>query len=249
MEYDWQFSQKIKCDDEEKRECMQLIADLINLSIMARRNGLLSLIQVAEESSSFLLNKGLQLVVDGVSPQLVRNVLESYILSGDFEGKALLERCIILEGVAAIQQGLHPKVTKEFLLSFLGEDNYDFYHNEFEAGSRDSLDSYLKKIEDIPPTSKMGAKLDRAIMKLDDDAIEKFLMAINTGDLAKSMKCMGGQAQLRIYNNLSKKAADALRDTVENLASLNESDLTDAQELALDIITELQVRSPNILLN
>jgi hypothetical protein len=245
MEYDWQFSQKIKCDDEEKRECMKLIADLINLSIMARRNGLLSLIQVAEESSSFLLNKGLQLVVDGVTPRVVRNVLESYILVGDFKGKALLERCIILEGVAAIQQGLHPKVTKEFLLSFLGEDSYDFYQKEFEGGDRDTMDAYLKKIEDAPATSKIGTKLDQIILKLDDDALEKFLMEINTGDLAKSMKCMGGQAQLRIFNNLPKKAADALRDTVEDLVSLNESDLASAQELVLDIITDLQTRSTN----
>lgn len=249
MIYDWHFSQKIKCGAEEKKECLKLISDLVNLSIMARRNGLLSLIQVAEESSSFLLNKGLQLVVDGVAPQVVRSVLESYILSGDFKGKALLERCIILEGVAAIQQGLHPKVTKELLLSFLGEDHYDFYHKEFEDGDKDTLDTYLKKIEDTPATSTVGAKLDRLIMKLDDGAIEKFLMEINTGDLAKSMKCMGGQAQLKIYSNLPKKAANALRDTVEDLEVLNESDLAYAQETALDIINELQARSANTFLD
>jgi flagellar motor switch protein FliG len=56
---------------------------------------------------------------------------------------------------------------------------------------------------------------------------------------------MGGQAQLKIFNNLPKKAADALKDTVEDLVSLNESDLANAQELALDIITDLQARSTN----
>jgi hypothetical protein len=245
MEYDWLFSQKIKCSADEKRECMKLISDLIHMSLMARRNGLLSLIQLAEESSSFLLNKGLQLVVDGVTPQVVRNVLESYILSGDLEGKALLERCIILEGVAAIQQGLHPKVTKELLLSFLGEDSYDIYQKEFEGQSRDSLESYLKRIEDTPASSSMGTKLDQIILKLDDEAIEKFLMEINTDDLAKSMKCMGGAAQLRIFNSLSKKAADVLKDTVQDLEALDKSDLADAQELALEIITDLQEQNTN----
>ena len=249
MEYDWQFSQKIKCGDEEKQQCMKLISDLINLSVMARRNGLLSLIQVAEESASFLLKKGLQLVVDGVAPQVVRNVLENYIISGDFEGKALLERCIILEGVAAIQQGIHPKVIKELLLSFLGEDSYDVYQKEFERGSRETLDSYIKKIEDTPACSKIGKKLDQIILKLDDGALEKFLMEINTGDLAKSMKCIGGRAQLRIFNNLSKKAADALKDTVEDLESLNEADFANAQELALDIINDLQEQGQNPVLD
>ena len=249
MEYDWQFSQKIKCGDEEKRQCMQLISDLIDLSVMARRNGLLSLIQVAEESASFLLKKGLQLVVDGVAPQVVRNVLENYILSGDFNGKALLERCIILEGVAAIQQGMHPKVTKELLLSFLGEAGYDVYQKEFENSSGESVDAFLKKIEDTPACSMLGKKLDQSILKLDDGALEKFLMEINTGDLAKSMKCIGGKAQLRIFNRLSQKAADALKDTVADLESLDESDFANAQQLALALINDLQEQGPNPVLD
>jgi hypothetical protein len=240
MEYDWQFCQSIKCRDEEKKECMKLISDLIRLSIMARRNGLLSLIQVAEQSPFFLLNKGLQLVVDGVAPQVVRKVLENYILAGDYKGRELLERCIILEGVSAIQQGFHPKVTKEYLLSFLGEDCYDVYQNEFEDSKRDSLKSYLKKIGDKTASSDLGTKLDRAILKLGNDAIEQFLMIINTGDLAKSMKSMGGRAQVRVFNSLSDKAADALKDTVEDLQSVDESELASAQEAALDIIADLR---------
>jgi hypothetical protein len=240
MKYDWQFCQRIRCGDDEKRECMKLISDLTRLSIMARRNGLLSLIQVAEQSSSFLLNKGLQLVVDGVTPQVVREVLENYILSGDYKGRELLERCLILEGVSAIQQGFHPKVTKEVLLSFLGEDSYDVYQNEFEDHKSNSLESYLKKIGNKKAASDLGTKLDRAILKLEDDAIEQFLMVINTGDLAKSMKCMGGRAQLRVFNNLSPKAADALKDTVEDLQSVDESELANAQQAALEIISDLQ---------
>jgi hypothetical protein len=240
MQYDWYFGQKSKSSDAEKRQCMNLVHDLINLSMMARRNGLLSLIQVAEETHSFLLKKGLQLIVDGVAPQLVRNVLESYIVSGDYEGKELLERCLVLEGVAAIQQGLHPKVTKELLLSFLGEYSYEIYQKEFESERKGSLKSYLKSIEDTTPSSSRGSKLDQIILKLSNDAIEKFLMEINTGDLAKSLKGMGGRAQIRIFNKLSKKAARALRDTIEDLNSLNASELATAQQMALEIISDLQ---------
>jgi len=240
MQYDWYFGQKSKSSDAEKRQCMHLVHDLIDLSMMARRNGLLSLIQVAEETHSFLLKKGLQLIVDGVAPQLVRNVLESYIVSGDYEGKELLERCLVLEGVAAIQQGLHPKVTKELLLSFLGEYSYEIYQKEFESERKGSLKSYLKSIEDTTPSSSRGSKLDQIILKLSNDAIEKFLMEINTGDLAKSLKGMGGRAQIRIFNKLSKKAARALRDTIEDLNSLNASELATAQQMALEIISDLQ---------
>ena len=217
---------------------MKLVADLVSLSVMARRNGLLSLIQVAEQRSSFLLSKGLQLVVDGVNPQVVRDIMENYIISGDYAGKDLLERCIILEGVTAIQQGFHPKVTKEFLLSFLGENHYAKYQKEYEGGSQDSLELYLKEIEDIPASSSKGSKLDQVILSINDDAVERFLMEINTADLAKLLKGMGGQAQIRIFNNLSKKAAFGLKDTLEDLESIDYAELAAVQNMVLEIISD-----------
>ena len=79
MKYDWRFIQKSKCSDREKHQCMKLVSDLVNLSIMARRDGLLSLIQVAEQSSSFLLNKGLQLVVDDLGCYAVNHQLKALV--------------------------------------------------------------------------------------------------------------------------------------------------------------------------
>lgn len=239
MEYNWRFSQKSKCGDEQKRECLKLVSELIDLSKIARRNGLLSLVPYAEKSTSFLLRKGLQLVVDGVNPQVTREVLESYILAGDYSGKELLERCIILEGVASIQKGLHPKVAKEFLLSFLGEESYAVFEKEFEDGRKNSLEMYLQKIEDVPASSSKGSQLDQIILKLNNDEIEKFLMEINTGDLAKAIKGLGGQTQIRLFNNLSQKAANALMEIFDDLDSLDESEMEEAQETALDILSDL----------
>ena len=53
-----------------------------------------------EEEQHFLLQKGLQLIVDGVKPYAVRRILENYILSDNRRGKELLVRCLILEGIA-----------------------------------------------------------------------------------------------------------------------------------------------------
>ncbi len=180
-------------------------------------------------------------MVDGVNPQVTREVLESYILSGDYSGKELLERCIILEGVAAIQKGLHPKVAKEFLLSFLGEENYAIFENEFQDSRNDTLEIYLQKIEDVPALSTKGSQLDQIILKLNNDEIEKFLMEINTGDLAKATKGLGGQAQIRLFNNLPQKAANALIEIFEDLDSLDESEMEEAQETALGILSDLDI--------
>ena len=241
MEYDWRFSQKSKCSNQEKRECLSLVSELISLSKVARRNGLLSLVPYAEENASFLLRKGLQLVVDGVNPQVTREVLESYILSGDYSGKELLERCIVLEGVAAIQKGLHPKVAKEFLLSFLGEESYTIFEKEFDDRNRNTLEMYLQKLEDTTANKESG--LDKIILKLNNDEIEKFLMEINTGDLAKALKSLGGKAQIRLFNNLSQKAASALVDVLDDLESLEVSEMKDARDIALDILSDLDLNA------
>jgi hypothetical protein len=239
MEYNWRFSQKIKCSIEEKREFLNLVSELIDLSKVARRNGLLSLVPYAENNSSFLLRKGLQLVVDGVNPQVTREILESYILSGDYSGKELLERCIVLEGVAAIQKGLHPKVAKEFLLSFLGEESYTVFEEKFDGRDRDTLQTYLQKLEATAVPN--DSRLDNIITKLKNEQIEKFLMEINTGDLAKTLESLGGQAQILLFNNLSEKAANALVDVLNDLDSMDEEEMTEARDIALDILTDLDL--------
>jgi len=243
MEYDWRFSQKSKCSDEEKRECLDLVSELVALSKVARRNGLLSLVPDAEKNSSFLLRKGLQLVVDGVNPQVTREVLESYILSGDYNGKKLLKRCIILEGVAAIQKGLHPKIAKEFLLSFLGEESYAIFEEEFEDQNKDTIEMYLQKLEDSGTSPTTESRLDAIILNLKNDEIEKFLMEINTGDLAKAIKGLGGQAQIRLFNNLSQNVAKAIKDVLDDLDSLEESEMKEAQDIALDILSDLDLNA------
>jgi hypothetical protein len=243
MEYNWQFSQKSNCSDEEKRECLSLVSELIDLSKVARRNGLLSLVPYAEKNSSFLLRKGLQLIVDGVSPQITREVIESYILSGNYSGKQLLERCIILEGVAAIQKGLHPKVAKELLLSFLGEESYAIFEKKFENRNEDTLEMYLQKLEDSGGSPGKQSRLDHILLKLDDDEIEQFLMEINTADLAKGIKGLDGQTQKKLFSSLPRKAASALREVIDDLDSLEESEIKAAQEIALNIIAGLDLNA------
>ena len=241
MEYNWQFSQQSKCSNEEKRACLSLVSELVDLSKVARRNGLLSLVPYAEKNVSFLLRKGLQLVVDGVNPQVTREVLESYILSGDYKGKALLERCIILEGVAAIQKGLHPKVAKEYLLSFLGEECHAVFEEQFNDREKDTLETYLEKLENTSASSAKESRLDKIILKLTNAEIEKFLMEINTGDLAKAIKSLGGQAQIRLFNNLSQKAGNALKDVLDDLEPMQTSEMKEARDIALDILSDLDL--------
>jgi len=125
----------------------------------------------------------------------------------------------------------------------LGENNHEIYQKEYEGGNRDSLELYLKEIEDTPASSSKGSKLDQFILNITDEAVERFLMEINTDDLAKLLKGMGGQAQIRIFNILSKKAAYGLKDTLEDLNSIDEAELAAVQDMVFEIISDLQIQT------
>lgn len=173
MIYDWEFRERCQCNDAEKNECMAVISNIISLAIKARHLGLLTLVKDIEETTSFLLKKGIQLIVDGVKHETVRTILEFYIFTGDYRGKALLQRCLILEGVLAILDGIHPKVIKEILLSLLGEDgnadfevqletmNTDFMNELNEIGNTANSmlpDDMLKELVSTPAVDSMQRK-------------------------------------------------------------------------------------------
>ena len=54
-----------------------MIANIINLSNVARKEGLLALEEAASEIEDTFLKKGIMLIVDGTDPELVRGILET----------------------------------------------------------------------------------------------------------------------------------------------------------------------------
>ena len=240
MNYDAEFCQQLRVSVEEKRQCFTRVSEILALAIKGRNFGLLSLGKEAEESSLFLLRKGLQLALDGVKSHTARIILELYILTGDYTGKELLERCIILEGVIGILDGMHPKLLKELLLSFLGETEHITFNEEFEVREKEKLLSYLEKIEKKPAATNSSAKLGNIIAKLDEKAIKRFLQIIHIDDLAKTVKDMDGQAQIKIFDHLPDRGAWMLFEAMEQMDSVERHEIVEAQNKFIAIMSELR---------
>lgn len=64
---------------EKVERPLELIENLVLMAQKARREGLLALDNEIEEIDDDFLKKGIQLVVDGTDPELVRNILETEI--------------------------------------------------------------------------------------------------------------------------------------------------------------------------
>jgi len=192
MIYDWEFRERSQCSDEEKNECMAVISNIISLAIKARHLGLLTLVKNIEETTSFLLKKGIQLIVDGVKHHTVRTILEFYILTGGYRGKELLQRCLILEGVLAILDGVHPKVIKEILLSLLGEDGNEDYEAQLETMNAD----FINEIKEMGNTANS---------MLPDEMLKEMITAP-----------MGGTTQ---RNPVSESEVDQAKNKIDDIIS------------------------------
>ncbi|MGD9182586.1 MAG: FliG C-terminal domain-containing protein [Desulfobacterales bacterium] len=243
MEYDWEFGERIRCSADEKSQCLALVSQIVSMAQKAKRNGLLSLVQEAEETTSFLLRKGLQLILEGVQPSLVETTLEYYILSGTYTGKDLLERCIIKEGVLAIQKGVNPQIIQELLLSLFGEKGHEAYDEEFGDKKKDKQEVFFDKIKKDRAATPLSSKLGHTIIQLDDQSIQQCLKEISTVDLARALKGMEGEAKIKVFKNLPKRSAAILQETVEHLDLMRDSEMTEAQEKILLVISGLEAQS------
>ena len=66
----------------------EMIDNIINLSNVARKEGLLSLEEAAGDLEDEFLKKGILLIVDGTDPELVRAIMETELVSMDSRHKA-----------------------------------------------------------------------------------------------------------------------------------------------------------------
>lgn len=105
-------------DIPQIRETLQTI---ITAGIIAHNEGLLGLEEYANKSVQALLQKGINLVIDGADPELVREILENKYYANGSEGVDALCDVLIIEGMLKIQMGSHPTVLEQVLRSMLSD--------------------------------------------------------------------------------------------------------------------------------
>ena len=167
-------------------------------------------------------------------------ILELCIVNADYTGKDLLKRCIILEGVIGIIEGMHPKLLKELLLCFLGESGHAIYEKEYEPREKAKLQTYIKDIDNKPAASSSAAELIELLQLLRDTVIKRFLQVINLDDLAKVISDLDGDLQIKLFNHLPERGAFLLLDAIEQLNSIKPQEIHEAHDKVITVIAELK---------
>ena len=110
--------------DAEKEECIPVLCRIVELAQIVRKHGLLAVgdVEIAKEQN-FFLKHGLQLAFDATHPDIIREILQTIILSDAREGAELLSRMIIAQGIVSLALGETPHLIAYRLTGMLGEEH------------------------------------------------------------------------------------------------------------------------------
>ena len=78
------------------------------------------------------------------------------------------------------------------------------------------------------------------IVMLDDRAIQKVMREVDSQELAKALKNAGTKVQDKIFRNMSKRAAEMLKEDMDYMGPVRLRDIEDAQQKIVSIIRCLE---------
>lgn len=78
------------------------------------------------------------------------------------------------------------------------------------------------------------------IVLLDDRSLQLVLREIESKDLALALKASSGEVGEKIYKNMSKRAADMLREEIEYMGPVRIRDVEEAQQKIVNVIRRLE---------
>ena len=96
---------KSACSREDQESLVPMVKQLRDLGEIAFKRGLLALEGELPQIKDPFLKLGIQLIVDKTEPENVRDILDSDIYYNETNGRELLKKIILREGLLRIQAG------------------------------------------------------------------------------------------------------------------------------------------------
>lgn len=242
--YDVNIYERLACSHSDKKESLRTLDKILELSEKATRSGLLSLEQEIDAVQPEIFKKSIQMLIDGIEPESLREILMNYTLCGRYKGKELLIRILIIEGILAIQQGVHSLILREKLSSFFGEDFIGDIQKHFGLDNESQLkkiDTFIIKNQDKSLFSKETSLLEEPLGRMDTRSLQRLLREIDAVTLTIAISGASGKIQVKILKNVSKKLAVELIDEMETSSGIPiTSEITGSQKRVLETMLSLR---------
>ena len=118
---DLSLAAKAACSKEDQESLIPLVQKLKEMAEISGKSGILALENELSSISDPFLNLGVQLIIDRVEAQNITDILDSDIYYNESNGRELLKKIIIREGLLRIQAGDSPRNVLICTKIFLGK--------------------------------------------------------------------------------------------------------------------------------
>lgn len=224
------------CSLEEKKEFLPLVEYMIEMTEMARRDGILRLEAELPDMSPPLLRKGMEMAVDGNDPVLIHKVLYYNAVCGGAKGKELFGNVLIIEGVHAIQEGQNPRMVKQVLFSLFGEEFMEEavkYQDSFMRSAR--LDKVAAAVQEgrDRPAEPPCTLLEEPVDGIHPISLQILLAQLDNDELALALAKASGKTRKKFLHSMGIGRAC---DIVDKIADYEKS----ATEQAVQYMVKAQ---------
>jgi chemotaxis protein MotA len=118
---DLSLAAKASCSLEDQETLVPMVLQLKKLSELITKQGILALENELPQIKDTFLNLGIQLIIDKVEAENIKDILDSDIYYNQSNGRELLKKIIIREGLLRIQAGDTPRNVMICTRVFLGK--------------------------------------------------------------------------------------------------------------------------------
>ena len=230
MEFERIIFEKINAKEIETNQYLPTIKMLLQYSIQSKMPGLLMLEDLIPEMKDIFLASGIQFIVDGTDPDLVREILQRKIIVSDESPERIFECCILLEGILSIQRG-------DSLPEFLGiMQSYMGFDSEFEKEFLQIPEKEIEKIFEYTPT-EISIKFCKILESMDDRAIQKTLREFSLWQIVIALSNVSPDVIKKILRNLSPRLGRSIKQNFPDTRILEYCDWS--QKEILKVILKL----------
>lgn len=233
----------IKCTREEKLACMETVEKILILSQTSRCYGLVELEKLIENEKYQnlpMMKIGVSLIANGTEPVIVKEILESYIISSELSNKEFLDNMLICKGILAIQQGDNPQWIWEKLCSLFGlEFRKDFssYFGQTKIDKKLSqlLEDYKEELETFPKTKI----LDFVLQEMDDRGMQRVLLDLSL--LTLEYAVIGTDLKIAAFflKNMGERRQQQFFEDIKYLENVDIQSIEQKQKEIVNVIERL----------
>ncbi len=236
-------------EDKDQNLLIHAALNLLTLSTIARREGLLALEKIIESTESEFLKLIATLIIDGTEPNLVIEIAANEYWTNEPEGVQAMIAYFNLRGMIAIQSGENNQILKELLQSLIPFHWRTTYKKQLEETKESSKNSYQKEISEkftnIHPifqeknTLETIPLLEKQIDELSNPSIQRIIRDIENYDLSICVYALSEDARKKILNNLSTRLANVIMEDVIHYHSISEKEVSNSIFKVLSVIEKL----------